>query len=205
MMPRLLCLCISITFVISGCSPVSAPTPPSNENTTSFALERAKAQRNPYANDFGPTTVDVSSYPPDIQAAYKDILQVKCQRCHTAARPLNSQYVEPFGPKSEHDAKIAKWKKEMPEIFKDRWVWQIEGAAGAKGGVWEQYVRKMSAKPGCDIDRDQQREVWRFLTYDSEHRKTGANAAAWAAHRRKLLADFKKSHPDRYRELYETE
>src|SRR5690348_17049568 len=75
---------------------------------SSYEAEKAKALKNPYANDFGPKSVDVSSYPQEMQDAYKNILLVKCQRCHEASRPLNSQFVEPSGPKEQHAAIIAK-------------------------------------------------------------------------------------------------
>jgi hypothetical protein len=38
--------------------------------------------------------VDVSSYPPDIQAAYR-VFAVRCSRCHTLARPLNARITDP--------------------------------------------------------------------------------------------------------------
>jgi hypothetical protein len=38
--------------------------------------------------------VDVSSYPPDIQAAYR-VFAVRCSRCHTLARPLNAHITDP--------------------------------------------------------------------------------------------------------------
>lgn len=170
---------------------------------TSYEAEKAKALKNPYANDFGPKSIDVSSYPPEMQAAYKDILLVKCQRCHEASRPLNSQFVEPSAPKDQHPAVIAKWKAEHPEMFQDKLVWQIEGKTASGPGIWERYVKKMMSKPGCNISPVEGKKVWQFLTYDSEKRKTGASAAQWAEHRRKLLADFKAKYPDRYRELYE--
>jgi hypothetical protein len=177
----------------------------SRADDTSYEAEKATALKNPYANDFGPKTVDVSSYPPEMQDAYKNILLVKCQRCHEASRPLNSQYVEPSGPKDQHQAIIAKWKVEQPEIFKDKLVWQIEGKSAAGPGIWERYVKKMMSKSGCNISPVEGKKVWQFLCYDSERRKTGANAAKWAEHRRQLLADFKAKYPDRYRELYEVQ
>ncbi len=161
--------------------------------------------KNPYANDFGPASVDVSSYPQEIQDTYKNIFLVKCQRCHQASRPLNSQFVEPSAPKEQHAAVIAKWKAENPEMFQDKLVWDIEGKTAAGPGVWERYVKKMMSKPGCNISPAEGKKIWQFLTYDSEHRKTGVHAAAWAEHRKKLLADFKAKYPDRYRELYEVQ
>jgi hypothetical protein len=174
------------------------------EAASSYEAERAKALKNPYANDLGPETIDVSGYPADLQATYKEVFQVKCARCHTAARPLNSQFVEPAGPKDQQAGRVAEWKTSQPDLFKDKLVWQVEGKTGAQAGIWERYVKRMMAKPGCNISPADGKKIWEFLRYDSEKRKTGANAAAWAAHRRKLLADFKAKHPDRYRELYET-
>jgi hypothetical protein len=171
--------------------------------TSSYEAEKAKAMQNPYANDFGPDQIDVSSYPADLQNTYKTLLQAKCTRCHTASRPLNSQFVEPSGPKETHAATIAAWKTSNPEMFKDKFVWQIEGKSASGPGIWERYVKKMMAKPGCNISPAEGKKIWAFLTYDSEKRKTGASAAKWAESRRKLLADFKAKHPARYSELYE--
>src|SRR4051812_48811223 len=84
---------------------------------SSYEAERAKALKNPYANDFGPASIDVSSYPQEMKDTYKNIFLVKCQRCHQASRPLNSQFVEPSAPKEQHAAIIAKWKAEHPEMF----------------------------------------------------------------------------------------
>jgi hypothetical protein len=39
-------------------------------------------------------TVDVSSYPPDIQRAYR-VFALRCSRCHTLARPLNARIHDP--------------------------------------------------------------------------------------------------------------
>ena len=172
---------------------------------STYEAEKAKALANPYPNDAGPATIDVSSYPPELQDTYKNLFLVRCSRCHQPSRPLNSQFVEPSGPKNEHAAKIAKWKSEHPEMFQDKLVWQIDGWTPSQPGVWERYVKKMMSKPGCNITQQEGKKIWQFLTYDSEHRKTGANAAKWAEHRRKLLADFKTAHPARYKELFETQ
>ena len=45
-----------------------------------------------YANDLGPSTIDVSKYPADLQQGYK-LMEAKCIRCHTAARVVNSEIV----------------------------------------------------------------------------------------------------------------
>jgi hypothetical protein len=166
--------------------------------SATYEAEKAKALANPYPNDDGPTTIDVSSYPPDIQATYKNLFLQKCARCHQSSRPLNSQFLEPYGKKEDKDKKLADWKTKYPEIFKDPLVWQPETT------IWQRYVKRMMAKPGCNISQPEGKKIWEFLTYDSEQRKTGANAAKWAEQRRKLLADFKVKHPARYKELFET-
>jgi len=38
--------------------------------------------------------VDVSSYPEDIQHAYR-VFEFRCSRCHTLARPLNARISDP--------------------------------------------------------------------------------------------------------------
>jgi hypothetical protein len=44
------------------------------------------------AADKGPATIDVSGYPPEMQAAYQ-LFTKKCGSCHTVARAINSDYV----------------------------------------------------------------------------------------------------------------
>jgi hypothetical protein len=39
--------------------------------------------------DKGPSKIDVSSYPPEQQKAYK-VFDSKCAKCHTIARPINT-------------------------------------------------------------------------------------------------------------------
>jgi cytochrome c553 len=39
--------------------------------------------------DKGPNKIDVSSYPPEQQKAYK-VFADKCSKCHTIARPINT-------------------------------------------------------------------------------------------------------------------
>jgi mono/diheme cytochrome c family protein len=162
-----------------------------------FDAEKAKAMANPYANDLGPDTIDVSAYPAEHQAAYKNVLKVKCSKCHTAARPLNSQFFEPLGSKEEKVAKVAALQKSDPDMFTSKNVWQVEA------DIWQRYVKRMMAKPGCGITEAEGKSVYNFLRYDSAQRKAGKSKAAWKAHREKLLADFKVKYPERYKELYE--
>jgi len=163
-----------------------------------YEAEKAKALTQPYANDLGPDKIDVSGYAPEFQKAYKEVLQVKCIKCHAASRPLNSQFVEVEGKKEEKEGILAALKKSEPDLFApaSKHIWQMET------NIWERYVKRMMAKPGCDIKSPEGKAVWQFLVYDSARRKLGKNKAAWKAHREKLLAEFKQKHPKRYEELY---
>lgn len=44
------------------------------------------------AYDKGPAKIDVSKYPPEMQAAYK-VYAAKCGKCHTLARAVNCDFV----------------------------------------------------------------------------------------------------------------
>ncbi len=44
--------------------------------------------------DKGPDKIDVSSYPPEMQKSYK-LFAVKCSKCHTIARPINTTMTRP--------------------------------------------------------------------------------------------------------------
>ncbi|OIO12069.1 MAG: hypothetical protein AUJ52_00940 [Elusimicrobia bacterium CG1_02_63_36] len=139
------------------------------------ALEQSL--KEPYANDFGPESVSIAGYPAKEQEGYKNFL-AKCTQCHSAARPLNAQYIDDNAATT------------------DKWVSHHES------GVWKRFVKRMMAKPGCAVTPEEAGGIVAFLVHDSKVRKTGANAAAWKARRKKLLADFKKKHPKRYTLLY---
>ncbi len=47
------------------------------------------AQNITLPQDKGPSTINVSSYPPAQQKAYK-LFREKCSKCHTIARPINT-------------------------------------------------------------------------------------------------------------------
>lgn len=44
--------------------------------------------------DAGPETIDVSSYPAEMQENYK-VFTVRCAKCHSLSRPINSDYALP--------------------------------------------------------------------------------------------------------------
>jgi len=164
-------------------------------------LEREKAMKEPYANDYGPETVPadiLKTYPKAAQEGYK-ALQNKCTACHSAARPLNSQFIETAGKKvSERTAALNKLKKDQPGLFKkgQKAVWQIEAK------IWQRYVKRMMNKPGCEVTKKEGKAIWTFLSHDSRARKL-AKKADWEKKRGKMLSEFKKEHPKRYKELYE--
>lgn len=163
-------------------------------------LEKEKALANPYPNDLGPGNIDalVKSYPDNARKGY-ELLKLRCAKCHTPSRPLNSRFVEPEGKdEAAKKAAVEKMKKEHPEMFGDKalGVWQIEES------IWKRYVKRMAAKPGCDIVGPEAKTIWEFLVYDSK-RKLGEGAAAWKEHREGLLKKFKEKYPKRYDELKE--
>ncbi len=56
-----------------------------------FALRAPRAVLKTYPADKGPNFIDVSAYPQKMQAAY-EVFARKCSRCHTLARPINSDF-----------------------------------------------------------------------------------------------------------------
>lgn len=142
-----------------------------------------------YPNDFGPIEIDVSNYPKEMKQNYR-LFAFKCQACHTIARPINSQYLE----LSAEEQAAAKAKE--PEILKNDKVWHVEDR------IWNRYVKKMMAKPGCPVQGEDGKKIWQFLAYDSKMRKTGANREAWKAHRQKLIDDFKNNYHEAYEKVF---
>ena len=62
--------------------------------TTTARAEDAAAPDKVFEADKGPDTIDVSKYPKEQQANYK-VFAEKCSKCHTLARPVNSDYALP--------------------------------------------------------------------------------------------------------------
>ena len=195
-------------------------------------LQREQALANPYPNDLGPDRLDAATmkaYPAKfftgLAAAEKlmakddhtgqlpadtggyALMLVRCSTCHSAARPLNSRFVEvPGEGKPGTPAYIAsaaaamkKLKAEQPELFdaKNAGVWEVGDH------IWSRYVHRMMNKPGCPVNGVEGKKIWEFLVYDGMHRKVGAAAADWKAHQDKLIDEFKAKYPKRYAELKE--
>lgn len=55
------------------------------------ALRAPRAVPKTYPADKGTNFIDVSAYPQQMQDAYK-VFERKCSRCHTLARPINSDF-----------------------------------------------------------------------------------------------------------------
>lgn len=200
------------SFLMLLAAAVLGAAVPAGAAKSAAELQKETALANPYPNDFGPATLtdeQLKDYPADIKEGYQ-LLLTRCSQCHTSARPLNSRFVEPAaglkakpGPArdSAETAAISALKKSHPEYFKDPAVWQIEA------GVWSRYVKRMLSKPGCGVAQGghmtpaEALKIYTFLTYDGEHRKLGANADAWKAHRAKLVEELKAKKPARYDEL----
>jgi mono/diheme cytochrome c family protein len=62
------------------------------------AASAGAEEKKTYEADKGPDKVDVSGFPDDVQAAYK-VFATKCSKCHTLARPINT------------DMTTGKWKR----------------------------------------------------------------------------------------------
>ncbi|MBI4349105.1 MAG: hypothetical protein HY553_19865 [Elusimicrobia bacterium] len=178
------------TFALIGALAASAGATEKKEK--GGAPESSTASSDLYPNDFGPAELDVSEYPKAIREGYK-LTVFKCAACHTAARPLNSQFLELTKEEEEQ------FKKDNPDVYKDKRLVHIEDQ------IWKRYVKRMMSKPGCPVKGDDGKKIWQFLAHDSKSRKTGKNAGEWAAHRKKLLDDFKKNHKDAYQRLFPKE
>ncbi len=151
-----------------------------------------KEQLAPYANDFGEAEVDERRVPDSVKKGYQ-LLKSRCAQCHTPARPLNAQYIEVDA--AFRDQLLHK----HPELFTDpNLLWPDVD-------LWRRLVKRMAAKPGSNIASDDAKEIYTFLVWLYKDRigPQGEHAEAWRDHRRKLLEDFKKKYPERYKELYE--
>lgn len=70
--------------------------------------------------DKGPDKIDVSSYPPEMQKAYK-VFASKCSKCHTIARPINTTMTraewERYVKRMMHKPNSGIGEKQGKEIF----------------------------------------------------------------------------------------
>ena len=64
------------------------------EGMSDLDWEKLKAKK-PLPYDKGPSTIDVSKYPAEMQDIYENIFTKKCSKCHTIARAINAPYALP--------------------------------------------------------------------------------------------------------------
>ncbi len=58
---------------------------------TYYAIRSSRTGLKTYPADAGPSFIDVSEYPEEMQTLYT-LFTRKCSRCHTVARPINSNF-----------------------------------------------------------------------------------------------------------------
>lgn len=134
--------------------------------------------------DLGPSTIEVSGYPPEQRRVYKEVfLRVYGFLEGGPARAISSPLLEidPAGEAAERRA--------HPEAYADA------SLIAPSRDAWRKEVLRIKTRPPCCgacpvLSREEARQLWTFLVYDSVHRKTGPAAAAWFASRRELIRRF---------------
>ncbi len=71
---------VAMAFLLAVSGGLLAQAPSSEERLEGF--------------DSGPKTIDISSYPAEMKESYK-VFAARCSKCHTLARPINSDYALP--------------------------------------------------------------------------------------------------------------
>jgi hypothetical protein len=142
---------------------------------------RSPAPTSP--EDLGPETIDVSSYPEEYRKTYEKIFVPTFQFLGGMAKAVNSPIIE-LDPRLETAE-----RREHPELFSDPAVARIS-ADGWRKRVEEIYKRPICCNVCPRLDRAQAKDLWKFLVYDSLHRKTGQNARSWVMFRKSLLERF---------------
>jgi hypothetical protein len=135
--------------------------------------------------------------------------------CHTflEASPKPPEYANDLGPDTIDVSHYPADMKAAYGIFQAKCgVCHSEARAVNSELVtseeWNHYIKRMWLRPPCCnlcpvISKSDAKAIWKFLTYDSQVRKTGASAAAWQKQRQVLLAQFKAQYPEKYQEHYE--
>lgn len=144
-----------------------------------------------FAEDIGPSVIDVSSYPKEHQETYHDIfLPAYALIRGGPARAINS-------PLIEIDAAGEKaLRRAQPELFADARLARVTPDG------WRGEVFRVKNRPPCCgacpiLTQQAARALWRFFVYDSLRRKTGPAAADWLAHRRRLIRLFEEAREGR--------
>lgn len=138
-----------------------------------------------YPEDLGPGEIDVSDYPAQHQETYRTIFLSVFDFLKQTSRVVNSPLIEMDPAFEESERRGNPGLFGVPEVF-----------LVTKDG-WKKYVTEIQRRPPCCgacpvLSKKEAKALWQFLVYDSIRRKTGPKAQAWAAHRKALLARFKK-------------
>lgn len=76
------------------------------EGMSDLEWEKMKAKK-PLPFDKGPSMIDISKYPRNMQDIYNNVFLKTCSKCHTIARPINAPY-----------ALAEEWKKYIKKMMK---------------------------------------------------------------------------------------
>jgi len=100
------------------------------------------------AYDKGPAKIDVSKYPPDMQARYK-VLTVKCAKCHTIARVINCE----FALDDEWERYIKRMMRKAgtlisPDEGKQIFEFVVYDSKIRKKALYDKKLSEAAAKPG---------------------------------------------------------
>jgi len=82
------------TLVLAVCAAAILGCPAPAARAGAEEPDSAAIKAHLKALDSGPKTIDVTKYPEEQKAAYK-VFSKKCAKCHTIARPINSEFVLP--------------------------------------------------------------------------------------------------------------
>ncbi len=103
--------------------------------------------------DKGPSSINVSSYPPEQQKAYKLFVD-KCAKCHTIARPINTTMTEPewerYVKRMMHKPNSGISDKQGKEIFEflayDQKVRKDKNPSAFYKSLSDEEIQKLKAK-----------------------------------------------------------
>ena len=167
---------------------------------------RQEALKIPYPEDFGKefiTDAELSEYTSEQQEGYKIVInENKCSACHSSARVLNTPLVELSDGKSKKNGyneskdEMKKFQVSHPGIFIDATIWEIDSS------TWKRHIKRMIAKPGATISKQEAKIVYRFLKEYSIREKV-IKHQEWKDYRSILVKDFKEKYSERYDELFD--
>ena len=103
--------------------------------------------KKPLPFDKGPSTIDVSKYPKEMQDIYKKTFTPKCSKCHTIARAINAPYVLP----EEWKNYIKKMMKKPgsglnPRASKDIYKFLVFDSEARKKDLLEEKLKEKAKK-----------------------------------------------------------